>query len=469
MKIYSLKKKTIPKIAVLATGLTAALLAVTISPQAAQAHVGYTQSCDGCHSAGGSVKATPSSATLAPGASYTVAFAYTGGGGASGFWISGNGVNVTGGSATSASMTAPATAGPYTYTVWVRSGVTASTTYTINVAAAPVAVTTTTALAVSPTAGVAPATANLTATVTGAGAAGTVEFFNGTTSLGTSPVASGVAAKSLTGLAVGTYSYSAKFIPTNATLFTSSTSTVKTFVVTAPVPVAVTTTTALAVSPATAVAPANATLTATVTGAGAAGTVQFFSGTTSLGTSPVVAGVATKALTGLAAGTYTYTANFIPTSAAAFTPSTSTAKTLVVTAPVPVAVTTTTALAVSPATAVAPANATLTATVTGAGAAGTVQFFNGATSLGTSPVVSGVATKSLTGLAAGSYSYTAKFIPTNAALFTTSTSTAKTLVVTVPPTTIPPTTIPPTTIPPTTVPPTTVPPTTVPPTTVPPT
>jgi len=58
-------------------------------------------------------------------------------------------------------------------------------------------------------------------------------------------------------------------------------------------------------------------------------------------------------------------------------------------------------------------------------------------SLGTSPVAAGVATKSLTASGAGRYTYIATFIPTNAALFTTSASTAKTLVVTVPVTTPP--------------------------------
>jgi mono/diheme cytochrome c family protein len=143
LKIYSLKKQNIPKLAVLATSLAVAAMAATIQAMPADAHVGYTQNCNGCHSAGGSVTATPSVATPASGATYTVALRYTGGSGSNnGFWISGNGVNVTGGSSTSASMKAPAAAGTYTYTVWVRAGVVASTTYKITVA--PVAPPTTT-------------------------------------------------------------------------------------------------------------------------------------------------------------------------------------------------------------------------------------------------------------------------------------------------------------------------------------
>jgi len=137
LTIPFLKTMSVPKLAVLTTGLAAAMLAATLSPQAAQASPTEVSACTGCHAAGGSVVATPASATQAPGASYTVALAYTGGdGSADGYWISGSdGSSATGSSATTASMTAPAAAGTYTYTVWVRSGVTASTTYTITVAA----------------------------------------------------------------------------------------------------------------------------------------------------------------------------------------------------------------------------------------------------------------------------------------------------------------------------------------------
>src|SRR5450756_586251 len=131
-----------------------------------------------CHALGGSVIASPSSYTLTPGAAYTVALAFTGGTSPVGYWISGNGANVTASNAGPASMTAPAAAGSYSYTVWMRSGVVASTTYTITVAAAPVVVTTTTALAVTPASPVvAPTSPTLKATVTGAGAAGTGHLY----------------------------------------------------------------------------------------------------------------------------------------------------------------------------------------------------------------------------------------------------------------------------------------------------
>ena len=63
MKIYGLKRKTIPKVAVLATALTAGLIMVAVAPNAAQAKPGYTQDCTGCHGSGLSFTATPSTAT----------------------------------------------------------------------------------------------------------------------------------------------------------------------------------------------------------------------------------------------------------------------------------------------------------------------------------------------------------------------------------------------------------------------
>jgi IPT/TIG domain len=133
--------------AVLATGLTAAVVAASMGQSPAQALPSYASACTGCHAAGGSVMATPSSATLAPGAAYTVAIAITATtGGNSGFWISGNGVSVTGGPAAgstqSAAMTAPAAAGTYTYTVWANQGsppgAANSVLYSITVGAPPV-------------------------------------------------------------------------------------------------------------------------------------------------------------------------------------------------------------------------------------------------------------------------------------------------------------------------------------------
>jgi len=130
MKIYSLKKQSVPKLAVLGTGLLVAAVAVTMQAIPAQAHVGYTQDCSGCHGSGASMTATPSTATPAASATYTVALSPA----PDGYWITGNGASVTG-SNSSVSMKAPAAAGAYTYTVNFRNGNGGKTTYKITVGA----------------------------------------------------------------------------------------------------------------------------------------------------------------------------------------------------------------------------------------------------------------------------------------------------------------------------------------------
>jgi hypothetical protein len=278
-------------------------------------------------------------------------------GGNSGYAIvpvtAGSGTTNGGGSSSAlrytATMKAPTTPGTYTYRVFTNQGGTGSaghasgTSYSIVVAAAPSAVKTTTTLKMAPvaTTAVAPASRTLTATVSGTGAAGTVAFFNGPTSLGSRTLTSGSASLALSNIGAGSYSYHAVFTPTSPAKFTRSTSGNLALTVTAapPAPGQVATTTALSMSPtsATAQAPAARTLRATVTGAGAAGAVKFFNGATPLGTSTLVGGSASLALTRIGVGSYSYHAVFTPTSPAKFTASSSGNLALKVTAaPVPV-------------------------------------------------------------------------------------------------------------------------------------
>ena len=153
MKIYKMKKMSLPKVAVLATGLTAAVLVGTMSPQAANATPSRGTTCSMCHPIGGSVTATPSSATVAANAAYTVAIVLTTTAtGNSGYSITGNGMtpilgNPVAGTTHSAAMTAPAAAGSYTYTVNANQGSTSAgqasaTTYSITVTAGTGATTT---------------------------------------------------------------------------------------------------------------------------------------------------------------------------------------------------------------------------------------------------------------------------------------------------------------------------------------
>jgi hypothetical protein len=135
MRMSGLRTKTISKAAktaMIATALAGGVFAATVDMAPAQAFPGKTEACTGCHTAGGTVVATPSSATLAPGAAFTVDLAITGGTGNVGYWISGNGASATG-SGTSAAMTAPATAGTYEYTVWTRQTVASTSKFSITV------------------------------------------------------------------------------------------------------------------------------------------------------------------------------------------------------------------------------------------------------------------------------------------------------------------------------------------------
>jgi len=154
LKIFSLKRSSIPKVAVLATALAVGFMVATVDMRPAQAQPTYGVTCIGCHTAGGSVTATPSTATPVASAAYTVAIVITNSvTGNSGYNISLAGVSkTTGGPAAgktfTANMTAPASAGTYVYTVGADTnappGAASTITYTITVAAAPPATTTTT-------------------------------------------------------------------------------------------------------------------------------------------------------------------------------------------------------------------------------------------------------------------------------------------------------------------------------------
>jgi predicted CXXCH cytochrome family protein len=175
MRIYKLKKMSLPKIAVLATGLVAAFLAVTMSPQAAHAYPSQAQNCANCHTASTSTAttATPSTTTPVAGATYTVAITLAANptGGNSGYAI----IPVTAGTGTTnagntgallsytATMTAPAAAGLYSYTVYTNqgsqaTGQTGSAVYSITVAAGSTTPPATTPPVTTPPATTPPAT-----------------------------------------------------------------------------------------------------------------------------------------------------------------------------------------------------------------------------------------------------------------------------------------------------------------------
>ena len=150
MRIYCLKRTTIPKLAVLATGLTAAILVATINPMPAQAFPSKAANCAGCHAVGGSTTAAASTLTPAAGSTYTVAItmAANPAGGNTGYAIvpvapaveKTNGGNTGSQLSFTATMVAPSAAGTYKYNVYTNQGVTdpsgyaSGTSYSITIA-----------------------------------------------------------------------------------------------------------------------------------------------------------------------------------------------------------------------------------------------------------------------------------------------------------------------------------------------
>jgi len=128
MDTHLRNRTTVPKIAVLATGLAGSFVVATMHPLPAQALPRYASGCSACHGAvtAGVSTAVPSRTALTAGATYTVRITLAAGGrGPAGYWISGPG-GVTGGpsysTAFTATLKAPATAGLKTYRVWTRQG-----------------------------------------------------------------------------------------------------------------------------------------------------------------------------------------------------------------------------------------------------------------------------------------------------------------------------------------------------------
>jgi len=131
--------------------IVAAAMVAAVGARPAEALPGYKRVCSNCHTSApsGTVTATPSKTTLTPGEAYTVSVAVNlSSSGKTGYWIVNNDAgtpnpNLAGGPGTSplsAGMTAPATAGTYTYKVYgvksttsPSSGQTQTTTYQITV------------------------------------------------------------------------------------------------------------------------------------------------------------------------------------------------------------------------------------------------------------------------------------------------------------------------------------------------
>ena len=248
-----------------------------------------------------------------------------------------------------------------------------------------------------------------TAIVTAVGTAvptGAVTFYDGTLQIGTGTLAaagttSAVAAFQTSTLAAGTHSITASY-GGDANDFTSTSAGLSQTVNIA------SSATALAASANPSVAGKPLTLTATVTtnGGNAAGDVNFYNGTTLLGSGTLNgAGAATFTSSTLPVGSYSVTANYVGD--ANDTGSTSAALPLTV-----IEATTSIGLVTSNPTVQVTGAVTFTATVTGNGGipTGNVTFMDGANTLGSVAVnVSGVASYTTSSLAVGTHNITAVY------------------------------------------------------------
>jgi large repetitive protein len=244
-------------------------------------------------------------------------------------------------------------------------------------------------------------TARVTVTTGGGVPTGTVNFYNGTTLLGTGTLnGTGVATYATNTLPIGTYSITAVY--QGDTNNTGSTSAALSLSV-----IGATTNVTLTASATAVTVNTPVTFTATVKGNGATptGTVTFMDGATALGTGTLNAqGVATLTTSTLAVGQHSITAVYGGDANNAG----ATSSAVVVTVG---AFATQTILAASATTITTDQQLTLLVTTTsasGKGVTGTITFLNGTTSIGTATLTNGSATLSLS-LNAGSYTITAKY------------------------------------------------------------
>jgi len=245
-------------------------------------------------------------------------------------------------------------------------------------------------------------TATVSAAAPGAGTvAGSVTFFDGLTSLGTTTLSNGVAKVSISSLLAGSHSLTISFA--GSPNFNSSTSSPSSLVVNPD-----DTTTAPLAAPNPTVFGQSVTFTATVSanvpGAGIpTGSVNFYDGLTSLGSVSLVSGVASLSVSSLAVGAHNIVMSY--SGDANFNASTNSVTQVVNPAG------TANSLTVVPNPTVYGQQATLTATLTavapGSGmVAGNVTFYDGATSVATVALSGGVGTFNISSLLAGAHSLT---------------------------------------------------------------
>lgn len=241
------------------------------------------------------------------------------------------------------------------------------------------------------------ATVNLTAVVSASDSffpAGAVEFFDGSTLLGTAGYAAGGAQFSVSALSAGAHNLTSRYggddfhFPATSSVYVLTVQ-----------KLATTTTLVSNLNPSNQNQPV--TFSASVAPAAATGTVTFFDGAAALGTVSLTAGSGALQISTLTAGAHTITAQF--NGGPNHNPSVSGGLSQIVKE------LTTTTLTATPASSTFGQSVTLRAALNPASATGTVQFFDGATLLGSANLSGGVATLATAALFGGTHSLTALY------------------------------------------------------------
>ena len=245
-----------------------------------------------------------------------------------------------------------------------------------------------------------PVTFTATVSVAGAvGPTGTVEFFDGATSLGAPALAGGTASVTSDTLGVGSHTITAVYSG-DANLTTSTSGDLIQVVGRAASSTSVTSD----VNPSVYGTPVTFTATVSVPSGTPTGAVEFFDGSTSLGTTTLVGGTATLTIDTLGGGSHTITAVY--SGDADFDTSTSGFLIQVVGR---AASSTSVTSDVNPSVYGTPVTFTAIVSVSFGSPTGSVEFFDGTTTLGTIPLIGATATLTTDTLAGGSHAITAVY------------------------------------------------------------
>jgi hypothetical protein len=237
-----------------------------------------------------------------------------------------------------------------------------------------------------------------TATVTGSTPTGSIDFFDGLTSLGTVSLSGNVATLNTSLLSAGSHNITVTYSgdANNA----SSTSSILTQVVKASTSVSLIS----SVNPST--AGQNVTLTTTISTASGTptGTVDFFDGVTNIGSGAVSGNVSTFSISSLSAGSHNITATY--NGDGNYVASTSSVVTQVVNK---LSTTTNVTSSLNPSISGQSVIFTATISTTTGTPTGSVDFFDGGTNIGSGTLSGSTATLSTSALAVGSHNITATY------------------------------------------------------------